>query len=299
MPTTELWLVLLAICAIGVFAFLARLIFRYVWRLHTIERIDEHANTALSIEYGGYFFAVLIVLASVLSPVALSGISPLPMPDAGPGFLWAQAINVAVFGAFGVILLALFGRLGLRYLMRTDVMAAVSAGNNAAGLVACAGHISTAFVIAAVVAGNTRAGDVMISSLFFVVGLLTLWLCTYLFRFITCYDDAQEIANGNIAAAASYAGMMVAIGVIVGHALEGEFVDYPTSFSLYGKAVAAVIVLYPIRQFVVQGILLGGGFRWYGGKLDDAIAHERNVGAGAVEAAAYIASALLAVHLGY
>ena len=36
-----------------------------------------------------------------------------------------------------------------------------------------------------------------------------------------------------------------------------------------------------VRQFIVQGILLGAGFRVYGGRLDEEISHDGNTGAGA------------------
>jgi hypothetical protein len=56
-------------------------------------------------------------------------------------------------------------------------------------------------------------------------------------------------------------------------------------------------MLYFVRQFIVQGLLLGSGFNLYGGRLDREIADDRNIAAAAVEAATYIGAAILAIKL--
>ena len=61
----------------------------------------------------------------------------------------------------------------------------------------------------------------------------------------------------------------------------------------YGLALLLNLVFYPVRQLVVQTVLLGGAPTLRGGRLDVAIGHERNVGMGALEAVAYVATALL------
>ena len=53
--------------------------------------------------------------------------------------------------------------------------------------------------------------------------------------------------------------------------------------------------MYPVRQFLIQGLIMGCGYKLYGGKLDDEIARDRNIGAGVIEAAIYIATAIFAV----
>jgi hypothetical protein len=50
---------------------------------------------------------------------------------------------------------------------------------------------------------------------------------------------------------------------------------------------------YPVRQIVVQMLLLGGGFSLHNGRLDHEIATDGNVGAGVIEAIGYLATALV------
>lgn len=288
----------LAIAAsVVLFALLARAALHFFLRLHVSEQIGGNHNAALGIEYGGYFLGVLLIAGSVLGGLSKAGGG---MPGAAPPvFEWMHALVLGGYGVFGVLALALFGRLGFRLLIRSNLVAGVRANNPAAGIVAAGGHVATALVIAGALSGDSSGGDFSVAGIFLVIGLVALWVITYLYRFITRYDDSTEITNGNVAAALSYAGMMIAIGIIVGHAINGDFTDYSTSLRLTGKALLSVLILYPVRQFIVQGILLGSGFRLYGGRLDNEISRDGNTGAGSVEAAAYIASALLALQVGY
>jgi hypothetical protein len=59
-----------------------------------------------------------------------------------------------------------------------------------------------------------------------------------------------------------------------------------------------VLALYPVRQILVQMAFLGGSFALRGGSLDTAIEERRNTGAAAMEAASYVATALLVSRLG-
>ena len=290
---------LVLIISLVVFAVLARGALHLLLGVRVAEKIGKGHDAALGIEYAGYFLGVLLIAGSVLEGISPTG-RPGMQPAGGiPAGDLSYALQAGAYGVFGIIALAVLGKLGFRLLIRSNIVAGVRANNPAAGVVAAGGHISTALVIAGAFSGENSGGDFSVAAVFLVIGVAALWGITYFYRFITRYDDATEITNGNVAAALSYAGMMIAIGMIVGHAISGDFADYATSLRLCGKALLSVLILYPVRQFIVQGILLGAGFRVYGGRLDEEISHDGNTGAGAVEAAAYIAAALLALHLGF
>lgn len=288
----------IVIVALFVFAALARAALHFLLRVHVAERIGGEHNAALGYEYAGYFLGVLLVAGSVLDGITGSETRAGFLTAAGATNMWMYALQAGVYGLFGILVLALFGRLGFRLLLKTNIVAGVRANNASAGIVAGGGHIAVALVVAGALSGDAQGGDFGTAVVFLGLGLTALWVITYLYRFITKYNDSHEITNGNVAAGLSYAGMMVAIGMIVGHALNGDFTDYASSFALCGKALLFVLILYPVRQFIVQGILLGGGFTLYGGRLDREISNDQNTGAGAVEAAAYIAAAVVALQVG-
>ena len=129
--------------------------------------------------------------------------------------------------------------------------------------------------------------------LFFVIAQATLHLFVVLFRALTLYAEDQEIMGENVAAAVSYAGATLAIALIVGHAVEGDFEGWGVSLRSYAVALASSLVLYPVRQLGVQTLMLRQRFALRGGALDRLVAQERNVGVSAVEAVSYLAVAVL------
>ncbi len=262
----------------------ARFINQLVMNVSLTESLVHKDNPAMGVQIAGYVLGMMLIVASVLA-------------GEGSGTLLTDARDVAIYGITGIILLALSSSLLLRVFVSKEVYESVRQGNVAAGITAAGSYVATASVIAACVSGDARGGNYVTAMVFMLAGFVALLVITFIFRRLTAYDDIQEILNGNIPAAMSYAGLMVAIGIIVGHAAKGDFVDYMTSFTGFGKTLLAVIALYPIRQFLVQGLLLGSGFSLYGGGLDTEISRDRNINAGIIEAVSYLGAALLITHV--
>lgn len=258
----------------------ARFINQFVMNVHLTESLVHKDNPAMGIQIAGYVLGMMLIVASVLA-------------GSGSGSLLTDARDVALYGITGIVILAVSSTLLLRVFLHVEAHESVRQGNIAVGITAAGSYIATASVIAACVSGEARGGNFVTALVFMLAGFIALLAITYLFRQLTAYDDVQEILGGNIPAAMSYAGLMVAIGIIVGHAAKGDFVDYASSFAGFGKTLLAVVALYPIRQFLVQGLLLGSGFSLYGGGLDAEISRDRNINAGIIEAVSYIGAALL------
>ena len=85
--------------------------------------------------------------------------------------------------------------------------------------------------------------------------------------------------------------------VIVGTALDGDFVSWEVSLKGFGSILALALALYPVRQLFVQSLLLGAPLALRGGRLDTGIGTDRNEGMGALEAVSYIAAALSVARL--
>jgi len=275
--------ILLDLIAIIILLLIARVMNQMVIKTSITDALIKKDNPALGIQISGYLFGVLLIIGSVLSGSNIHDI-------------WVTVMWIAIYGIGSIIFLNLFTTLGLRMIVSKSCMPAIKSGNVAAGIVSAGGYIATARIISASVAGDSH-GPWESAVIFFVAGMIAFLIITYIFRLLTAYNDNEEILSGNVAAALSYAGLMVAVGLIVGHSIEGDFVDYQSSFNGFGKALLVVIALYPIRQWVVQGLLLGGGFTIYGGRLDKEIKEDKNISAGVIEASAYIATALLVTRI--
>lgn len=252
---------------------------------HAVSRDLNEGNVARRLLRVGQVIAVFMVSSSVVK----SGVQ---------GESIAHDITwVAAFGLTAVALVSLTGRLGVQLLLSSRLPAELARGNVAAGVAAAANYVATGIVTAHAIGGNDLHG-LGVSLVFFVLSQLTLHVFALLFRALTTYDDAEQIAGENLAAALSYAGLVVAVALVVAHAVEGDFVNWNVSIRGYGKALIALVALYPVRQIFVQMVLLRAPFALRGGRLDVAVGAERNVGMGALEAATYVSTALAISQLG-
>ncbi|HEY2366071.1 MAG TPA: DUF350 domain-containing protein [Polyangiaceae bacterium] len=204
---------------------------------------------------------------------------------------------VAAFGAAAVLLVSLTGRLGVQVLLSSRLPKEIERGNVAAGVAAAANYIATGIITSRAVAGS-GLHELGLALVFFVLAQITLHVFAALFRALTTYDDAEQIAGENLAAALSYSGLLIGVAIVVARAVQGdEFTGWVPSLKGYGLVLLSLLAFYPVRQLFVQMLLLHAPLSLRGGKLDAAIANERNVGMGALEAATYVATALAIAEL--
>ena len=90
----------------------------------------------------------------------------------------------------------------------------------------------------------------------------------------------------------------MAIALVLARALEGgDFAGWGNALAGYGCVAASALALYPVRQLIVQGLVLGRAPTLRGGSLDDAIGADRNAGMAVMEALTYLATAVAIVEL--
>ena len=202
-----------------------------------------------------------------------------------------NAIWCAGFAALGFVLIEVTGLIGTSLLLHRRLRASIARGNEAAGLAAALHYAATGIITAKAVAGSVLRG-IGLSLAFFALAEVAQQALVGMFRALTTYDDAEQIDGENAAAAISYGGVSVAVALIVARALDGDFVDWPSALQGFGALVGVALVLFPVRQLIVQGLILGSRPTLRGGALDKAIGVDRNVGAAALEASAYLGTAL-------
>lgn len=256
---------------------------RVLWSERSLHAELKKGNSARSLLYAGEVLGLFIVI-----PHAVAG--ALGGKDIATDVTW-----VALFSVVGGLLLAVTGALGVKMLLRARLEAEISRGNVAAGVAAASHYVATALLISSVLGGSTLR-ELGLAAVFFALSQLTLHLFVVGFRAVTSYDDSEEILGENLAAALSYSGITIGLALIIGRAVEGDFMGWLTSLRGYGSALLYCLILYPIRQIVVQGVILGSAPSLRGGALDLAI-RERNVAVGAIEAVTYVGTGLLLSHI--
>jgi uncharacterized membrane protein YjfL (UPF0719 family) len=253
---------------------------RLVSPRHTVTGDAKGPNTAYVLVQAGHVLALLLLVPGIVKEA-------LTHDSLAHAALWA-----GLFSLVGVVLIELVGEVGIRLLLRSTLRQELERGNVAAGLAAGANHAAVGIIAAPSIAGSDVQG-LGLAIGFFGLAVVTLALCVMLFRALTTYDDAEQIQGDNLAAAVSYAGISVATAIILARALKGgDFEGWGPALTGFGSVAASALALYPVRQVIVQGLILGRRPTLRGGSLDDAIGSERSAGLAALEALAYVATAV-------
>jgi uncharacterized membrane protein YjfL (UPF0719 family) len=258
---------------------------RFFSQTHNLRTDASGKNVAYLLVHAGHVTAVLLLVPGIVQEA-------LTHETLGGIVLWAAAFAVA-----GVVLIQLVGELGIRLLLRKTLAQELETGNVSAGVSAGANYVAVGILAAPAIAGSDLQG-LGLSCVFFALAMVTQAAYVALFRTLTVYDDADQIQGENLAAGLSYAGVTVAVALILARALTGgDFVGWGPALTGYCGVALSVLALYPVRQLLVQGVVLGRAPTLRGGALDHAIGVERNAGLAALEALAYLATAVTLVQL--
>jgi uncharacterized membrane protein YjfL (UPF0719 family) len=275
--TETLFVVVAAVCLLALSRWVLQWIFGHTLR----DMLTAHDNPAIGLAVAGYLFGVLWTIMVLLGS-----------PSQG---LWRDVVGVLLYGCLGIVLLTAVALVSCRYVLGLHVREQLAAHNVAAAAVAAAMYVATSLTYSGALTGE--GGGFWVLLLFFVLGQLALLGITYVFRWLTDYDDVHEIAHGNLAAGLALAGLLIAVGVVVAHAAAGTYTGLGSSLVSFLLALLVVVVFYPVRQGIVQSLILGGPLHWRGTLLDSEIARDKNVAVGLLEAVAYLTTALFLDYL--
>lgn len=271
------------VLAVIVLLVIARVVYRVILGQAMTEALINRDNKAAAVALGGFLLGVIQVIIPILSAPSHS--------------FWADVKGVAAYGVGGIVAMTVAGLIFERYSRWTGVRLReqITQGNLAAGILDGAIHFASGQIVAGSLTGDS--GAILPTVVFWSAGVAALIVMTHIFRFLTAYDDADLINNGNVAAAIGCGGLIVAIGMMASYAVAGNFTGYAEGFRSFGLMMLLVLVFYPVRQVIVQMLLLGGGFSFRRGRLDREIAEDQNVGAGLLEAIGYLATALVVTRI--
>ena len=168
---------------------------------------------------------------------------------------------------------------------------ALARAGNPAAVILLAAQIFAVSILAGSSWGGQDAASFVVAAGFTSIAIATLAITAALHRFLTRYDDAQEIADGNSAAALAASGQSIAVAVLAAAALSGPFTGWPSSLKAYALSLIWIPLLWPCRQLLLSRVILRGR----AADLDAAVSQKRDLGVAAVEGIFYVAlSQLLA-----
>ena len=139
--------------------------------------------------------------------------------------------------------------------------------------------------------GYGTGGPIVTALLYWLLGQGILFLTTFVYNLITPYDIHDYIEKDNVAVAVGYAGAIIAIANLIRFALMHDFESWLITLEGVAIDVGIGLLFLPIARFLADKILLPGR------NLTDELVNQQkpNVGAGVVEALAYVGGSMLIV----
>lgn len=258
--------------------------------IHVAEELVVKDNFAFAIVNTGYYSGLLIAIAGVLMGDS-QGIS-------------YDLMMISVYGTLAVILLFLAAKINDRFILHDfSIQKEIFKDRNAGtGVIEAANYIASGLIIHGSVSGQmpnlfpAMMGGLLLSGLlsvlvFWAVGQVLLVLVTRIYSKMIPYEVHQEIEADNVAAGLAYAGVIVAIGILIAYGTSGDFYSWGDHFLKIGVDVLVGLLFLPLMRWLTDTILLPGE------KLTDEIVNQEhpNVGAALIEAFAYVGSAILII----
>jgi len=234
--------------------------------------IEESSNLAVGLRRGGMYLGLAVGMLGALQ-------------GGGGGFVE----DATLLAIEGIVLV------GLMLLAReiTDAVVvhgikndeACRDGNVAVGIVEAGVYIASGLVAQGAFAGP--GGGLLSALVFFGVAQVALIVLAVAYEYITSYEVIAGIRDGNVAAGAMLAAMLVAFGFILRASVAGPFTAWVPD--LIGFAVSAVcgIALLLALQWPIDRLFLPGT------TLKQEIEGDRNVAAIAVAGSVKVALALV------
>lgn len=241
----------------------------------------EKDNFAFSIAYVGYFSAITVILIAAISGESYGFIEDVKL--------------IGIYGILGILLLhvsiLITNKLMLpKFSVKKEIL---QDQNEGTGIIEAAIYLGNAFLLYGALVGESSSlteGLITFVGYWF-IGNIMLIISTKVFSLWMKYDIHNEIEKDNIAAGIAFAGSIVSISLIIMNALVEPFTNWQTSIIDISLYTVLGIIILPIMRYISDKILLPGQ------RLTDEIVNQKkpNIGAGLIEAFAYIGAAILIV----
>lgn len=273
------WILIILQIAIGFLLFwLGQLAYRKLFRRRMELNLELFVkdNPAVAIALVGYYFGIVIALGGVLDQT----LSILP----------EKLLNLASYGCLVILLMLAGAWVGDRLILKhfDCDREIIQERNIGAAFVEAGNHIANGLILNASLGGES--GNLLVGFACWLIGLGVLVLASAVYPRFAKYNVFREIEKrNNPAAGIACAGLLVATGNIVRIAFAPEFQDWVSSFRVYGLNLLFCLALLVAIRWFADLILVPGV------KISDEIVNQEvpNLGAGLIEAFAYIAASFL------
>lgn len=243
------------------------------------EELVEKDNFSFILSYVGYFSALTIAIGGAI---------------VGESFdFWTDIQHIFIYGILAIFLLLIAAWISNKVILRKFDLKKeiIEDKNEGSGIIEAAIYVANGLILYGALLGESESLLEGLTTFvaYWAIGNIVLILASKIFITWMRYDIHDAVEKDNVAAGVSFAGAILAIGIITMNAILDPFEDWTTTLIDISIQSAIGIVLLPIMRLFADKILLPGR-----SLTDEIINQEKaNVGAGLIEAFAYIASAIL------
>jgi uncharacterized membrane protein YjfL (UPF0719 family) len=248
-------------------------------KINIQQELVDKDNFAFILSYVGYFAALIIVIGGTI---------------VGESYDFATDILlIFAYGILGIVLLLIAAWISNKLILtKFDLKKEIITDKNeGSGIIEAAIYIANGLILYGALIGEseTLLSGITTFLIYWIIGNFVLIIASKIFTSWMSYDIHTEIENDNVAAGISFAGAILAIGIITMNAILDPFVNWTTTLVDISLQTVLGCILLPIIRLFADKILLPGR------KLTDEIVNQEkpNIGAGLIEAFAYVAAAIL------
>lgn len=227
--------------------------------------LTEKDNAALAISYCGYFIGITIIFIG-----ALLG------PSEG---MFQDLLNVGLYTLMGIVLLNLSHIINDKLILHTFVneKELIEDQNAGTGIVQFGSYVASGLIIAGSIHGE--GGGVDTAIVFFLLGQVALIIFSKIYNLITPFNIHDELEQDNVAVGAAFGGTLVALGIILMNAAQGDFESWTYNLSLFVIKALIAFILLPLFRWLLDKIFINHA------DLNHEISVDKNLGAGILEMA--------------
>jgi uncharacterized membrane protein YjfL (UPF0719 family) len=239
----------------------------------------EKDNFAFILSYVGYFAALITAIGGAIVGESYDFITDI--------------LHIFIYGSIAIVLLLLAAWISNKVILnKFDLKKEIITDKNeGSGIIEAAIYMANGLILYGALIGESETLIEGISTflVYWAIGNIVLIIASKIFIGWMSYSIHDEVEKDNVAAGISFSGAILAIGIITMNAILDPFIDWTTTLIDISLQTVLGCLLLPIMRVFADKILLPGR------KLTDEIINQEkpNIGAGLIEAFAYIASAIL------
>lgn len=248
-------------------------------KINITHELVEKDNFAFILSYVGYFVGLVIILGGAIIGESID--------------FYTDLFHIGTYSIIGIVLLHISILISNKLILpKFDIKKEiVEDKNEGTGVIEACIYVANALILHGALIGesvNFQEGILTFVSYWF-IGNIMLIIASKIFTLWIRFDVHDHIEKDNVAVGISFGGAILAIGIVIMNALIDPFIDWTTTLIDVSLQTVLGIILLPIMRFLTDKVLLPGR------KLTDEIINQEkpNIGAGLLEAFAYVGSAIL------